>query len=102
MCLIITAFAAVITTIIWYFSAHKVNARLGMLALMYWGASIMWLVDGFFCVAEGESFLTLSGSDALLGLLVVLCGLVVWVISLLISDPLGVFSFAKRQKVSNR
>ena len=102
MCLIITAFAAVITTIIWYFSVHKVNAKLGMLALMYWGASIMWLVDGFFCVADGESFLDLSGSDALLGLLIVLCGLVAWVISLLISDPLDVISFAKRLTVSSR
>lgn len=91
MCLIITAFAAVITTAVWYFKAHDRKIRLGALALMYWGAALMWLVDGFFAVAGGEAFLDLSADDALLGLVIVLCGLVAWVVMLLCSDPKGVF-----------
>ena len=43
MTLLITVFAAVITSILWYNS--KVDRKLGVLALMYWGASLMWLVD---------------------------------------------------------
>ncbi len=91
MCLVITAFAAVITTIVWYFKASDRKIRLGALALMYWGAALMWLVDGFFAVAEGEAFLDLSANDALLGLVIVLCGLVAWVLMLLLADPKKVF-----------
>ena len=38
MTLLITFFAAIITTIIWYNS--KVDRKLGSLMLMYWGASL--------------------------------------------------------------
>ena len=99
MCLVITAFAAVITTIIWYFKAHEKELKLGLLALMYWGATLMWIVDGFFVVAEGEPFLDLSVNDALLGLVIVLCGLVAWVVTLLLSDPKKVFSSFKRSGI---
>lgn len=91
MCLIMTTFAAVVTTLVWYFKANQKELKLGMLALMYWGAAIMWLVDAFYGVAEGEPFFDLSADDALLGLVIVLCGLVAWVVSLLISDPKKVF-----------
>jgi hypothetical protein len=91
MCLIITAFAAVVTTIVWYFKANDKTIKLGVLALMYWGATIMWLVDAIYCVAEGEPFFDLSADDALLGLVIVLCGLVAWVVILLCSDPKKVF-----------
>lgn len=88
MCLLLTAFAAVITTVIWYFHPELAKrARLGMLTLMYWGAALMWTVDGFFCVAEGEGFLDLSLNDALLGAVVILCGLIVWVVALLLGNP---------------
>ncbi|MEG1683818.1 MAG: hypothetical protein RR295_08300 [Oscillospiraceae bacterium] len=88
MCLMITAFAAVVATILWYFKPElKKEAKLGMLALMYWGAALMWTVDGFFCVAAGEGFLELSLNDALLGAVIVLCGLIAWVVSLLLSNP---------------
>ena len=90
MCLIITAFAAVVTTIVWYFKAHD-KAMLGVLALMYWGATIMWLVDSIFCVVGGEPFFDISADDALLGLVIVLGGLVAWVIILLYNDPKKVF-----------
>lgn len=91
MCLVITAFAAVITTAIWYFRHHERELRLGMLSLMYWGASLMWVVDGFFSVAEGEPFLDLSANDAMLGAVVVLCGLALWLVIVLCGDPKKVF-----------
>lgn len=91
MCLMITLLAAVVSTIIWYFNAPEKKFHLGALSLMYWGAALMWTVDGFFCVAEGEPFLDLSVSDALLGLLIVICGLVAWIGVLLLKDPRKVF-----------
>lgn len=47
----------------------------------------MWLVDAFFCLTEGEPFLDISLNDALLGFTVVLCGLVAWVVILLLKGP---------------
>lgn len=91
MCLMITLFAAVFATVAWYAAAPNNSLRLGTLSLMYWGAGLMWMVDGVFAVLEGEPFLDLSTDDALLGLLVVLCGLVAWVLILLIRDPKKVF-----------
>ena len=87
MCLIITAFAAVFATIVWYAKAPSNQYKLSTLVFMYWGATLMWLVDGFFSIAGGEAFLDLSANDAFLGLTVVLCGLVFWTMLLLISDP---------------
>lgn len=45
MTLLIAVFAAVITTIIWYTNDRRSQLRLGTLTLMYWGASLMWMVD---------------------------------------------------------
>lgn len=93
MCLLITAFAAVIATIIWFFQPDFSKiAKLGTLALMYWGAALMWTVDGFFSVAEGEGFLDLSLNDALLGMVIILCGLIVWMIILLFNNPQRIVS----------
>ena len=92
MCLIITAFAAVITTIIWYFKAPERKLKLGLLSLMYWGATLMWTVDGIFCVAAGEPFFDLSANDAMLGAVIVLCGLIAWLVMLISSDPKKVFA----------
>ncbi len=95
MCLVITACAAVITTAVWYFKDNRKTLKLGALALMYWGAALMWSVDGFFAVAGGEGFLDISGHDALLGSIIVLIGLVAWIVMLLASDPKGVLAFRR-------
>lgn len=91
MCLMITLLAAVVSSIVWYANAPGGRYGLGTLSLMYWGAALMWTVDGFFCIAEGEPFLDLSLNDALLGLLVVICGLITWLLILLYKDPKKVF-----------
>jgi hypothetical protein len=90
MTLIITAVAAVIATIIRFAKPEfAAKAYVGLLALMYWGASIMWCVDGIASLVEGEPFVELSGTaamsdDALLGICVVALGLVVWAIVLFV------------------
>ncbi|MDU6265468.1 MAG: hypothetical protein E6600_13300 [Anaerocolumna aminovalerica] len=52
----------------------------------------MWTVDGFFCVAEGEGFLDLSLNDALLGIVIVLCGLIAWITVLFLNNPQRIIS----------
>ena len=92
MTLLITFFAAMITTIVWYNA--KTDHKLGSLMLMYWGASLMWLVDA---VAEyievGAEFFTPVASDmlndAFLGISVVALGMFIWLVILLIKDPSG-------------
>ena len=89
MTLLVTVFAAIIATYAWY--KDRENKRmLGILCLMYWGASLMWLVDVFF---EGSAFFNPAPADLLndlfLGLVVAALGLVIWLVRLLIADPEG-------------
>lgn len=95
MTLLITVTAAVACTILWYFQPKRREYRLSFLCFMFWGASIMWLVDAIFEFAElgAEYFMPSIEdmiNDSFLGLSVVALGLVVWVILLLIKDPNGV------------
>ena len=52
MTLLITIFAAITTTIIWYVNASKDKMMLGILPLMFWGASLMWMIDAVFEFVE--------------------------------------------------
>ncbi|NLX84011.1 MAG: hypothetical protein GXZ00_00130 [Synergistaceae bacterium] len=95
MTLLTTVFAAIICTIIWYKNAPKSEMRVDILCWMYWGASIMWLVDAIFEYAELQAeYFTPSPvemlNDFYLGLSVVALGLVIWLTILLIKDPNGV------------
>ena len=62
---------------------------------MYWGASLMWLIDAVFEYAElHEVFFAPAPVDMLndlyLGLSVVALGLIIWLVILLVKDPEGV------------
>ena len=92
MTLVVTLLAAAIATIAWYAAGPKSTMKIGALALMYWGAGLMWVVDGIACLAEGEAFIEIADTaamldDAILGGVVVVAGLVAWAIYLLIKDP---------------
>ena len=98
MTLLITAFAAIISTVLWY-TRKDDRMQLGFLSLMFWGASLMWLVDAVFEFVELKSeYFTPSAEDMLndsfLGLSVVALGLIVWVVRLLITDPEGMLKKA--------
>ena len=93
MTLLITVFAAVVSTVIWY-TRKDDTMKMGILLFMFWGASIMWLVDAIFEYVElGAEYFNPSLQDMIndtyLGISVVALGLVIWVVRLLISDPRG-------------
>lgn len=95
MTLLTTVFAAIICTIIWYKGAPKSEMKVGALCWMYWGASLMWLIDAVFEYAElGAEFFKPAPIDMLndfyLGLSVVALGLIIWLVILLVKDPKGV------------
>lgn len=96
MTLLITVVAAVVCIVLWYRNAPHDKFRFSDLCFMYWGASLMWLVDA---VAEyfrmGENFFKPSFQDMLndtcLGISAVALGLVVWIARLLITDQKHIF-----------
>lgn len=90
MTLLIAVFAAIISTVLWYVS--KSDMKLGTLSLMYWGASLMWLVDAIDEYIEiGAEYFTPAAADMLndayLGFSVVALGLIIWLVIVLIKDP---------------
>ena len=106
MTLLTSVFAAIISTIVWYKGAPKSEMKVGILCWLFWGASLMWLVDAIFEYAElGAAYFTPAPADMLndlfLGLSVVALGLIIWLVTLLVKDPKGVVKaalFKKKQQ----
>ena len=99
MTLLITVFAAVIATVVWYNIGNKMS--IGVLCFLFWGASIMWFVDAISEYAElkADYFAPAAAdmlNDAFLGLAVVALALVIWLIVLLIRDPKGTVRLSLR------
>ena len=95
MTLLVTVFAAIICTVLWYKKAPQDEMKLSVLCYLFWGASIMWFVDAIYEYAElGAAFFAPAPADLLndlfLGLSVVALALIVWLVVLLIKDPRGV------------
>lgn len=92
MTLLITVFAAIISTFVWYKNAPDDTLKTSVLCYLYWGASIMWFVDAVFEYAELKAaYFTPQFADmvndAFLGFSVVALGLVIWTANFLIKDP---------------
>ena len=103
MTLLTTVFAALISSIIWYRKEEARELQVGTLSLMYWGASLMWLIDAVFEYAElgAESFVPAPLdmlNDLYLGLSVVALGLIIWFVILLVRDPKGLVKAALFKK----
>ena len=94
MTLLIAVFAAVICTAVWYMSEKARIMKAGLLCWMFWGASLMWLVDAVTEYTElRAAYFTPEPvdmlNDAFLGLSVVALALVIWTVYVLIKDPMG-------------
>ncbi len=94
MTLLITVFAAIVCTIVWYSSEKARELKISLLCWMFWGASLMWLGDAIFEYAElkSEYFSPVPAdmiNDGFLGLSVIALAMVIWVAYILIKDPKG-------------
>ena len=92
MTLVITFLAAAIVTALWYAKAPNSDMRLGTLALIYWGAALMWCVDGINGLIEGEGFIEITDMAAMLdyavlGFVFVAVRLAAWAVYLVAKDP---------------
>lgn len=101
MTLLITIIAAVVVTVIWYTNEKAREMKVGLLCYMFWGASIMWLVDAITEYIElREAYFTPAledmVNDSFLGLSVIAFALIVWVVYLLIKDPKKVIANRKK------
>lgn len=95
MTLLIAVFAAIITTVLWYKNAPQNEMKLGILCAMFWGASLMWLVDAIYAYIEsGVDFFSptpdIMINDLFLGLSAVAFACVIWLAIVLFCDPRGV------------
>ena len=94
MTLLLTIFAAIITTILWYNRKNN-GMQLHVLMFMFWGASLMWFVDAIAEYIElGADYFAPAVedmiNDSFLGFSVIAFALIIWVVYLLIKDPKGV------------
>ncbi|MBP5598546.1 hypothetical protein [Pseudobutyrivibrio sp.] len=94
MTLLLTVFAAIITTVKWY-NRENDNMKLHVLMYMFWGASLMWFVDAIAEYIElGAEYFNPAVedmiNDSFLGLSVIAFALIIWVVYLLVKDPKGV------------
>ena len=97
MTLMITIFAAIAATMVWYTNQKARQLKVGMLCYMYWGASLMWMVDAIaeyieLRAAYFQPALEDMVNDAFLGVSVVALALVICVICVLVKDPLNVIA----------
>ncbi|MBO4319929.1 MAG: hypothetical protein J5857_05615 [Treponema sp.] len=86
MCEIMTIFAAVVFSVIFIAQKNKGHSSKPVFVtmLMFWGAALMWAVDGVACVLEGEPFFDISMEDTILGCIILGAGLVIFAFMLLI------------------
>lgn len=97
MTLMITIFAAIAATMVWYTNPKARQLKVGILCYMYWGASLMWMVDAVaeyieLRAAYFQPALEDMVNDAFLGVSVVAFTLVIWVVGVLVKDPLNVIA----------
>lgn len=96
----ISVFAAVIVTILWYTNENARELKVGLLCYMFWGASLMWMVDAIAEYVELKAAYFTPAledmiNDTFLGLSVVAFALVIWVAYVLMKDPKNVVRASK-------
>ena len=103
MTLLISVFAAVISTVVWYKNAPDDKFKVNILCFMFWGASLMWMCDAIFEYIElGAEYFAPAFedmvNDTFLGLSVIAVALIVWVVILLVKDPRGTVKKSLKQQ----
>ena len=103
MTLLISVFAAVIVTILWYTNENARELKVGLLCYMFWGASLMWMVDAIAEYVELKAAYFTPAledmiNDAFLGFSVVAFALVIWVAYVLMKDPKNVVRASKSNR----
>ncbi len=102
MTLLITLIAAVIVTVLWYVNPTARLLKVGLLCYMFWGASMMWMVDAAAEYIELRSAYFTPAfedmiNDAFLGCSVITLALVIWAAYVLFKDPMHTIADRKKE-----
>jgi hypothetical protein len=74
-------FCAAISWTFFWFSKDKKDLHLDVLAIIFSSSTIMWLVDCFFSLADGQPFISFSDpKDGWIALWTVFGGIFLWLI----------------------
>jgi len=85
MWLLILLFFSLITTLL-YFTVKKLGlSSLAKLALISWGATIMFTIDAVFAYLEGEEPVEISWNALKLSAVLILVVIAIWLLSLVFS-----------------
>lgn len=95
MTLLLSTIAAIVSTILWYQNMAEDKMKIGTLALIYWGASLMWFVDAVFEYSELKTAYFTPGllqmlNDGFLGVSIITLGMMIWLFQLIISKKDGI------------
>ncbi|WP_440059476.1 hypothetical protein ACSU1N_06725 [Thermogladius sp. 4427co] len=91
MWLLILAYAAAISTILWYSRAERDEYGFKYLASILWGATIMVFVDHVYgYLTEGGGFFDTSLDALVLGFTMLLVAILAWLLIVLVKDPRGI------------
>ena len=87
MCEIMTIAVALVFTALYFVGKKKGKANKSTFTamLMFWGAALMWSMDGLFSLLEGEPFFDISMEDTILGFIILGAGLAIFAFMLLIN-----------------
>ena len=77
MCELMTIAAALVFTVLYFFTRFRTRAVFTTM-LMFWGAALMWSVDCAHSLMEGVGLLDLSREDTVLGAIILAAGLAVF------------------------
>lgn len=88
MWLLILAYSAAITTVLWYSRAENDVYGFKYLASILWGATIMVFIDHLYSyLTEGGEFMEVSVDSAVLGFSMLLIAILLWIAIIFIKDP---------------
>ncbi|MEL9940577.1 MAG: hypothetical protein QW348_05895 [Ignisphaera sp.] len=88
MWLLILAYAAAISTMLWYSKAENDVYGYKYLAAILWGATIMVFIDHLYSYfSEGGEFMEISVDAAVLGFSMLLIAILIWILIVFIKDP---------------
>ena len=71
----------IVTGVLWFFFKNRKNLHLEVLPIIFGAATLMWLIDCFFSLAEGEGFLSFDDpKDGWIAIATVIGGAFLWLI----------------------
>ena len=88
--MLILAFSAAISSILWYSRMPNDELKYGYLSLILWGGTLMTVVDRIFAYLSGEPFLELTLESVATGFFILTGAMIMWLIILIVKDPKGV------------